>query len=143
MRDDKRVAKAWSVDGCIRFTLASDPDNIVHKVKSVYDSIDSLIPPSGPPPSVEPTPNPPSLRGALSNLPSHRGAPSILSSRPLWILPHHLHITAPHLLHPGSSSTTTAPRIHLVAASEAQYSIIVPIMLLTPFLQCFAFCQFC
>jgi hypothetical protein len=40
---DERVGKAWSIDGSIRFTLASDQSNSVKRVKSVYDSINSII----------------------------------------------------------------------------------------------------
>jgi hypothetical protein len=57
MREDKRVNRAWTVDGHIRFILANDPDNIIHKVKSVYDHINSILP------SVDSTP---SSRGARS-----------------------------------------------------------------------------
>jgi hypothetical protein len=99
-----------------------------------------------PPPSVEPAPNPPSLHGALSNLPSHRGAPSILSSRPLWILPHHLHITAPHQPHSGSSSTTTVPRMYVAvfliqrSSENSQLLFVIIHSAITAFC---SFCRFC
>jgi hypothetical protein len=40
---DSRVAKAWTIDGNIRFTLANDSTGSVKKAKSVYDSIDHVI----------------------------------------------------------------------------------------------------
>jgi hypothetical protein len=40
---DERVSKAWTIDGSIRFLLASDQTNSVRRVKSVYDSVDSIL----------------------------------------------------------------------------------------------------
>jgi hypothetical protein len=40
---DERVGKAWSMDGLIRFTLASDKAGTVKRVKSIYDPIDTII----------------------------------------------------------------------------------------------------
>jgi hypothetical protein len=40
---DDRVDKAWTMDGSIRFTLVSDQSHSVKRVKSVYDSVDSVI----------------------------------------------------------------------------------------------------
>jgi hypothetical protein len=45
LKNDDRVSRAWTVEGQIRFIKAGDSDNFVHKVKSVYNSIDSLFTP--------------------------------------------------------------------------------------------------
>jgi hypothetical protein len=39
---DQRVSACWSVGGQIRYRLANNPD-IVHRVKSVYDSVDTIL----------------------------------------------------------------------------------------------------
>lgn len=39
---DQRVSACWSVGGQIRYRLVSNPDN-VHRVKSVYDSVDTIL----------------------------------------------------------------------------------------------------
>jgi hypothetical protein len=39
---DQRVSACWSVGGQIRFRLTSNPE-IVHRVKSVYDSVDNIL----------------------------------------------------------------------------------------------------
>ena len=39
---DERIEKAWSVEGRLRFVLAGN-DKSVKKVKSVYDSVDSIV----------------------------------------------------------------------------------------------------
>jgi hypothetical protein len=43
LRDDKRVSRAWTVDGHIRFIRSGDSNNTIVKVKSVYDSVDSIL----------------------------------------------------------------------------------------------------
>jgi hypothetical protein len=43
LREDKRVARAWSIDGHIRFVRAGDNDNTIVKVSSVYDSPDIIL----------------------------------------------------------------------------------------------------
>jgi hypothetical protein len=43
LRDDKRVSRAWSVDGHIRYIAADDNDNVIRRVKSIYDSLDSIL----------------------------------------------------------------------------------------------------
>jgi hypothetical protein len=43
LKDDKRTSRVWTVDGQIKFTKDGDSDNIVHKVKSIFDPIDSLF----------------------------------------------------------------------------------------------------
>jgi hypothetical protein len=43
MREDKRVARAWTVDGNIKFIRANDPENIILRVKSIYDPIDTIL----------------------------------------------------------------------------------------------------
>jgi hypothetical protein len=43
LREDKRVSRAWSVDGNIKFIRANDSDNIIHRVKSVYDPLDKIL----------------------------------------------------------------------------------------------------
>jgi hypothetical protein len=40
---DSRIAKVWSIDGNLRFTLANNPNGSIKKVKSVYDPIDKII----------------------------------------------------------------------------------------------------
>jgi hypothetical protein len=39
----KKVERAWTTEGQIRFTLKDDKSSYVHKVKSVFDPIDSII----------------------------------------------------------------------------------------------------
>jgi hypothetical protein len=43
LKEDKRTSRVWSIDGQIRFTKEGDKDNYVHKVRSVFDPIDSLF----------------------------------------------------------------------------------------------------
>jgi hypothetical protein len=43
LREDKRVGRAWTVDGSIKFIRANDTENIIHRVKSIYDSIDTIL----------------------------------------------------------------------------------------------------
>jgi hypothetical protein len=43
LREDKRVDRAWSVDGNIKYIRANDSDNIIHRVKSVYDPLDKIL----------------------------------------------------------------------------------------------------
>jgi hypothetical protein len=44
LREDKRVNRAWSIDGQIRFIRADDPSNTIMRVRSVYDSINDIFP---------------------------------------------------------------------------------------------------
>jgi hypothetical protein len=39
---DQRVTACWSVGGQLRFRLSTSPE-VVHRVKSVYDSVDAII----------------------------------------------------------------------------------------------------
>jgi hypothetical protein len=41
---DSRIAKVWSFDGNLRYTLAGETSGVIRKVKSVYDPIDKFIP---------------------------------------------------------------------------------------------------
>jgi hypothetical protein len=41
LQAEERVDKAWSIDGRLRFTLKNDQQ--IRKVKSVYDSVDSIL----------------------------------------------------------------------------------------------------
>jgi hypothetical protein len=43
LKEDKRVSRAWTVDGMIKFIKEGDKDNIIHKVRSIYDPIDKLF----------------------------------------------------------------------------------------------------
>jgi hypothetical protein len=43
LREDRRVGRAWTVDGNIKFIRANDPDNTIHRVKSVYDTLDVIL----------------------------------------------------------------------------------------------------
>jgi hypothetical protein len=43
LKEDKRVDRAWTVDGQIKFTRAGDKENIIYKVRSIYNTIDSLF----------------------------------------------------------------------------------------------------
>lgn len=40
---DERVGKVWSIDGSIRFSLAGDKTNKVHRVGSVYDQLEAIV----------------------------------------------------------------------------------------------------
>jgi hypothetical protein len=40
LREDSRVERAWTVDGRIRYTRTGDKDSFVHRISSIYDSID-------------------------------------------------------------------------------------------------------
>jgi hypothetical protein len=37
------VERAWSVDGNIKYIRANDSDNIIHRVKSIYDPLDKIL----------------------------------------------------------------------------------------------------
>jgi hypothetical protein len=39
---DQRVSACWSIGGQLRYRLTSHPD-VVRRVKSVYDSVDSIL----------------------------------------------------------------------------------------------------
>jgi hypothetical protein len=43
LKSDERVSRAWTVDGQIRFIKEGDTNNFVHKVRSVFNTIDSLF----------------------------------------------------------------------------------------------------
>jgi hypothetical protein len=43
LKEDKRVDRAWTVDGQIKYIKAGDTENIIRKVCSIYNSIDSLF----------------------------------------------------------------------------------------------------
>ena len=43
MRGDKRVARAWTVDGAIRYVRVGDKDEYVHRVRSVFDTLDAIL----------------------------------------------------------------------------------------------------
>jgi hypothetical protein len=43
LREDKRVSRAWSVEGQLKYIKANDPDNIVQRVKSVYDTLEQIL----------------------------------------------------------------------------------------------------
>jgi hypothetical protein len=43
LKGDERVNRAWTVEGQVRFIKEGDPNNIVHKVRSVYNTVDSLF----------------------------------------------------------------------------------------------------
>jgi hypothetical protein len=43
LREDKRVSRAWTVEGHIKYIKAGDADNIVHRVKSIYDTVESIL----------------------------------------------------------------------------------------------------
>jgi hypothetical protein len=43
LKDDSRVARAWTVDGQIRYIVEGDKDNIIRKVKSIFNTVDSLF----------------------------------------------------------------------------------------------------
>jgi hypothetical protein len=45
LKSDERVSRAWTVDGQIRFIKEGDTNNFVHKVRSVFNTIDSLFTP--------------------------------------------------------------------------------------------------
>jgi len=44
LRENAKVSRAWSVDGSIRYILEGDSNNIIHRVRSVYDPIESVLP---------------------------------------------------------------------------------------------------
>jgi hypothetical protein len=46
LNDDERVERAWTVEGRIRFIRAGDKDRRIVKVKSVFDSISTILGPS-------------------------------------------------------------------------------------------------
>jgi hypothetical protein len=43
LKSDDRVNRAWTVEGQVRFIKEGDPNNIIHKVRSVYNSVNSLF----------------------------------------------------------------------------------------------------
>jgi hypothetical protein len=43
LKDDKRVARAWTVDGQVRYIMDGDKDNVIRKVKSIFNTVDSLF----------------------------------------------------------------------------------------------------
>jgi hypothetical protein len=43
LREDKRVGRAWTVDGNIKFIRANDTENVIQRVKSIYDPIDTIL----------------------------------------------------------------------------------------------------
>jgi hypothetical protein len=43
LREDKRVARAWSVDGQLKYIKAGDNDNIINRVPSIYEPLDTII----------------------------------------------------------------------------------------------------
>lgn len=44
LRAHKKVERAWTTEGQIRYTIKGDRTSYVHKVKSVFDNIDAIIP---------------------------------------------------------------------------------------------------
>jgi hypothetical protein len=43
LADDERISKVWSIEGSIRFIRSNDKTNTVIRIKSVYDSVESII----------------------------------------------------------------------------------------------------
>jgi outer membrane murein-binding lipoprotein Lpp len=43
LKDDKRTSRVWTVDGQIRFVKDGDPNSFVHKVRSVFDPIETIL----------------------------------------------------------------------------------------------------
>jgi hypothetical protein len=43
LKEDSRVNRAWTVEGQVRYIKEGDSENIVHKVRSVFNTIDSLF----------------------------------------------------------------------------------------------------
>lgn len=43
LKADSRIHRAWSVDGLLKYTLVSDNDKLVCKVRSVFEHIDVLV----------------------------------------------------------------------------------------------------
>ena len=43
LRGHKKVARAWSVDGIIRYIKDGDKDNNIHRVRSIFDSIEHIL----------------------------------------------------------------------------------------------------
>jgi hypothetical protein len=43
LKGDERVSRAWTVEGQIRFIKEGDSDNIIHKVRSVFNTVNSLF----------------------------------------------------------------------------------------------------
>jgi hypothetical protein len=44
LRAHEKVERAWTTEGQIRYTLKGDKSAYVHKVKSAFDNIDSILP---------------------------------------------------------------------------------------------------
>jgi hypothetical protein len=44
LRAHKKIERAWTTEGQIRYTIKGDRTSYVHKVKSVFDNIDTIIP---------------------------------------------------------------------------------------------------
>ena len=43
IQQDVRVERAWTMDGSIRYTTSGDKSGAVRRVRSIYDSIDTII----------------------------------------------------------------------------------------------------
>jgi len=43
LRDHQKIERAWTTDGQIRFIKKGDTTNFVHKVKSVFESPDTIV----------------------------------------------------------------------------------------------------
>jgi hypothetical protein len=43
LREDRRVGRAWTVDGNVKFIRANDADNVIQRVRSVYDPIEKIL----------------------------------------------------------------------------------------------------
>ncbi len=43
LKNSEQVAKVWSVDGQVRFTLAGDTSGSIKKVQSVFLPVDEMI----------------------------------------------------------------------------------------------------
>jgi hypothetical protein len=43
LKGNERVSRAWTVEGQIRFIKEGDSDNIIHKVRSVFNTVNSLF----------------------------------------------------------------------------------------------------
>jgi hypothetical protein len=44
LRTHEKIERAWTTEGQIRFILKGDKTSYVHKVKSVFDTVDAIIP---------------------------------------------------------------------------------------------------
>jgi hypothetical protein len=43
LREDSRISKAWTVDGNIKYIRNNNADNIIHRVRSVYDTVEQIL----------------------------------------------------------------------------------------------------